>query len=394
MTKPKVKTNARKKPAKIVVLGGDGFCGWPSALQLAADGHDVTLVDNLSRRAIGDKLSAPSLTPIRSIQDRIKAAHKIGNVSFAFCDIAQQYDRLKGILSKTEPDIIVHFAEQRSAPYSMLGCTERTYTVNNNVSGTNNLLSCLVCLGLRPHIVHLGTMGVYGYSAEFGEIPEGYLDVEILQTGTQTTIPYPGNPGSIYHLTKVLDHQLMQFYAKNWGFRITDLHQGIVWGTETEITKSDSDLINRFDYDGEYGTVLNRMISQAQVGHPLTVYGTGEQTRAFIHIADTARCVALAAQNPPEAGARVQVFNQVAEVHSVRDLAQMVAGKTGAQIDLMTNPRKELPRNTLAVSNEGLRSLGFEPMRLEDGLVDEIEETVARYEARLDRDVIYSNARW
>ncbi|MEP4197314.1 MAG: NAD-dependent epimerase/dehydratase family protein [Aliishimia sp.] len=379
---------------KIAVLGGDGFCGWPSALHLASEGHAVTIIDNLSRRTIAEQLSAPSLTPIRTIEERILAAQAIGDVRFKLCDIARQPDRFKSILADVKPDVVVHFAEQRSAPYSMISGTERQYTVNNNVTGTNNLMSNLVELNLRPHIVHLGTMGVYGYNADFGEIPEGYLDVTVKNTGCEVSIPYPGNPGSIYHLTKVLDHQMMQFYAKNWGFRITDLHQGIVWGTETNITRTDPALINRFDYDGEYGTVLNRMICQAQIGFPLTVYGSGGQTRAFIHISDTARCIALACNNPPEAGARPQVFNQIAEVHTVRDLAEMISQKTGTEVKNIENPRKEAAENTLTVSNQGLRSLGFEPVLLDKNLVCEIADTVGTYARNLDKNVIISRARW
>lgn len=379
---------------KIAVLGGDGFCGWPSALHLASEGHSVTIIDNLSRRAIGEKISAPSLTPIRSIDERVAAAKKIGDVSFVYCNIAHDVGRFKEILADGKFDAIVHFAEQRAAPYSMLGDLERRYTIDNNVGGTNNLMSLLVDLGQRPHIVHLGTMGVYGYNDDFGEIPEGYLDVTVKSTGKDVSITYPGNPGSIYHLTKVLDHQMMQFYAKNWGFQITDLHQGIVWGTETDITRTDPALMNRFDYDGEYGTVLNRMISQAQVGFPLTVYGTGGQSRAFIHIQDTARCISLACTNPPASGERPQVFNQVAEVHTVRDLAEMISDKTGTEIGYLENPRKELAENKLMVSNQGLRSLGFEPIKLDEGLVVEIEETVGKYTDRLDKNVILSKARW
>ncbi len=379
---------------KIAVLGGDGFCGWPSALHLASEGHSVTIIDNLSRRAIGEKISAPSLTPISTISERVQAAQKIGEMAFAYCDIATDPGRFKDILAELKPDVVVHFAEQRSAPYSMLGDLERRYTIDNNVSGTNNLFSILVELNQRPQIVHLGTMGVYGYNDDFGEIPEGYLDVTVKSTGKDVSIVYPGFPGSIYHLTKVLDHQMMQFYAKNWGFQITDLHQGIVWGTETALTRTDPALMNRFDYDGEYGTVLNRMLSQGQVGFPLTVYGTGGQSRAFIHIEDTARCIALACANPPEAGTRPQVFNQVAEVHTVRDLAEMISAKTGTEIGYLDNPRKELAENKLIVSNQGLRSLGFEPIKLDEGLVVEIEETVGRYADRLDKSAILSKARW
>jgi len=379
---------------RALVLGGDGFCGWPTSLHLAANGYEVLIVDNLSRRSIAEKISAPSLTPISSIDARVTAARKIGDVSFAHCDIARQGDRLKTILADFKPDVVVHFAEQRSAPFSMLSDEERKYTVDNNICGTNNLLSNLVDLNQRPHIVHLGTMGVYGYNDDFGEIPEGYLDVTVKQTGKEVNITYPANPGSIYHMTKCLDHTMMQFYAKNWGFQITDLHQGVVWGTDTAITRTDSALMNRFDYDGEYGTVLNRLISQAQVGYPLTVYGTGGQSRAFIHIEDTAKCIHLAASNPPDTGERVQVFNQISEVHSVRDLANLIHENTGVEIGYMDNPRKEAAENALRVSNAGLTSLGFEPILLADRLMTEIEETVTRYKDRLDKRVIESKARW
>lgn len=379
---------------KTLVLGGDGFCGWPTSLHLASQGHDVLIVDNLARRGIADRISSPSLTPIASIEKRIAAAQSIGSISFEFCDIATDCLRLKEILAHFQPDTVVHFAEQRSAPYSMLGDSERRFTVDNNINGTNNLMSSLVELGQRPHVVHLGTMGVYGYNDDFGEIPEGYLDVTVKQTQKDVSICYPGNPGSIYHMTKVLDHTIMQFYAKNWGFRITDLHQGIVWGTDTELTRSHPQLINRFDYDGEYGTVLNRLLSQSQVGHPLTVYGTGGQSRAFIHIQDTARCIHLACGNAPDEGSLPQVFNQIAEVHTVRVLAQMISDKTGVEIGFQDNPRKEAAENQLRVSNQGLRSLGFEPITLDDHLMKEIESTVVAFKDRIDHSVIDSKARW
>lgn len=379
---------------KIAVLGGDGFCGWPSALHLAAEGHHVTIIDNLSRRAIAERLAAPSLTPIASIHDRIKAAQTIGDIRYEYCDIAIDYGRFRGLLESLKPDAVVHCAEQRSAPYSMLGDTERRYTVHNNTMGTNTLLSLLVELGQRPHIIHLGTMGVYGYNTDFGQTPEGYLDVTIRATGKDVSIPHPTDPGSIYHMTKVLDHTVLQFYAKNWGFPVTDLHQGIVWGTQTDLTKADPALINRFDYDGEYGTVLNRLIVQAQIGYPLTVYGTGGQARSFIHISDTARCIGLACHTPPDPGTRPRVFNQVAEVHTVRDLAQMVARKTGTPIAYVDNPRKEPRDNTLDISNAGLRDLGFTPVLLEDALLAEIADVVGHHADRLDPAVIHSNARW
>lgn len=380
--------------AKVMVLGGDGFCGWPTSLHLASLGFEVIIVDNLIRRHIAERISASSLTPIKSIEERVRAAKTIGDIKFESCDISNQDGVLKDLLEKYKPDSIVHFAEQRSAPYSMLGDVERKYTVDNNVGGTNNLFSTLVELKQRPHIVHLGTMGVYGYNDDFGEIPEGYLDVTVKSTQKDVTIPYPANPGSIYHMTKCLDHILMQFYSKNWGFQITDLHQGIVWGTDTALTKTNEDLINRFDYDGEYGTVLNRMLCQSQINCPLTVYGTGGQSRAFIHIEDTAKCITIACQNPPEPGERVQVFNQIAEVRRVRDLAQMIHEQTGVEIKNQDNPRKEAAENELKVSNQGLRSLGFEPVTLANNLMQEIEQTVVKYKSRINEDAIHSKARW
>lgn len=377
-----------------MVLGGDGFCGWPTSLHLASLGFEVIIVDNLIRRHIAERISASSLTPIKSIEERVRAAKTIGDIKFESCDISNQDGVLKDLLEKYKPDSIVHFAEQRSAPYSMLGDVERKYTVDNNVGGTNNLFSTLVELKQRPHIVHLGTMGVYGYNDDFGEIPEGYLDVTVKSTQKDVTIPYPANPGSIYHMTKCLDHILMQFYSKNWGFQITDLHQGIVWGTDTALTKTNEDLINRFDYDGEYGTVLNRMLCQSQINCPLTVYGTGGQSRAFIHIEDTAKCITIACQNPPEPGERVQVFNQIAEVRRVRDLAQMIHEQTGVEIKNQDNPRKEAAENELKVSNQGLRSLGFEPVTLANNLMQEIEQTVVKYKSRINEDAIHSKARW
>jgi UDP-sulfoquinovose synthase len=270
---------------KIIVFGGDGFCGWPTSLRLANFGHTVVIVDNLSRRRIDNELSSGSLTKIASINDRIKVANdKCGEILYEFLDIAKQPDVVKELLRKYRPDAVVQFAEQRSAPYSMIGDLERRYTVDNNIAGTHNICSAIVDVDPSIHLVHLGTMGVYGYSKAFGAIPEGYLDIKINSTQNDTEILYPANPGSLYHLTKCLDQLIFQFYNKNWGLKITDLHQGIVWGVETEHTKLAPELVNRFDYDGIYGTVLNRFISQAANGLPLTVYGTGGQSRAFIHI--------------------------------------------------------------------------------------------------------------
>lgn len=357
---------------KIFVLGGDGFCGWPTALKLAKEGHEVHIMDNLSRRRIDDELKSNSLTDIHPIGVRTDTARFMGyNIRFWNIDITS-YGHLAKAVNELKPDTIVHFAEQRAAPYSMIGQYERRYTVDNNITGTHNVLNAIVDHSPKTHLVHLGTMGVYGYSKEFGAIPEGYLNVKVNSTQQDTDILYPTNPGSVYHMTKSLDQLLFQFYKKNWGIQITDLHQGIVWGTQTEETMEDPRLVNRFDYDGVYGTVLNRFISQAASGNDLTVYGTGGQKRAFIHIQDTANCIKLAIENPVEDN-KVRIFNQVSEVRSILELANIISEKYGSKINYVENPRKELAENDLEVSNAGLKSLGFEPITLNDSLIDDVK---------------------
>ena len=299
---------------KVFVLGGDGFCGWPCAVNLADAGHEVVVIDNLSRRKIDVDLEVESLTPIATMGDRLKAWEQVGGkpMRFVHLDIAREYDRLLELLRHERPDSVVHFAEQRAAPYSMKSSATKRYTVDNNVNGTHNLLAAIVESGLDIHIVHLGTMGVYGYGSHRGAtIPEGYLKVEVPQpdgSRFEEEILHPASPGSVYHMTKTLDQLLFLYYNKNDQIRITDLHQGIVWGTNTEATERDPRLTNRFDYDGDYGTVLNRFLMQAAIGYPLTVHGTGGQTRAFIHIRDSVKCVQLALENPPARGERVYRF--------------------------------------------------------------------------------------
>lgn len=384
---------------KVLILGGDGFCGWPTALHLSDKGHEVVIVDNLSRRDIDNELSVESLTPIATIQVRLKAWKEVSGKTIGFynLDLARDFAELVQLLLKEKPDAVVHFAEQRAAPYSMKSAWHKRYTVDNNINATNNLCAAIVESGLDIHVAHLGTMGVYGYSSVGLPIPEGYLPVKFDVPGkglVDQDILYPTNPGSIYHMTKSLDQIIFAYYAKNDQLRVTDLHQGIVWGTQTDQTKRDVRLINRFDYDGDYGTVLNRFLMQAAVGYPLTVHGTGGQTRAFIHIRDTVRCIELALGNPPSKGQKVQILNQVTETHRVRDLAKIVADLTGAQVKPMENPRKEDAENDLVVKNDNFLRLGLNPTKLAAGLLEEVREIAETYKDRCDLSRIPCESLW
>ncbi len=385
---------------RIMVLGGDGFCGWATSLHLSDQGAEVTIVDNFARRDAETELGAESLTPIVPLDERLDAWHAVSGHSIGFrqIDVARDPQGLRDAIVEIEPTAIVHFAEQRAAPYSMRSPDHKRYTVDNNVSASHNLLSILAEVAPATHLVHLGTMGVYGYGANGKpfQIPEGYVSAT-LRSGNhvfEKEIMYPPDPGSVYHMTKTLDALLFYFYAKNDSLRITDLHQGIVWGTTTDQTERDERLVNRFDYDGDYGTVLNRFLMQAAVGHPLTVHGTGGQTRAFIHIRDTVRCIELAIDNPPATGDRVNIMNQLTETHRVRDLAELVSRLTGAEIQYLDNPRKEKAENNLLAANANLRNLGLDPTHLSEGLLHEVIAIAEKYADRCQFSRMASTAKW
>src|SRR6202047_1377165 len=380
---------------KIAVLGGDGYCGWATALYLSKQGHSVAIVDNFVRRLWDHALNGQTLTPIRRLSDRLRVWQAVsGKTIESFYGDVCDYEFLASTLRAFEPDAVVHFAEQRSAPYSMIDRSHAVFTQVNNVVGTLNLLFALREHRPDCHLVKLGTMGEYGTPNI--DIEEGYIKIE--HNGRSDVVPYPKQAGSFYHLSKVHDSHNIMFTCKVWGLRATDLNQGVVYGTVTDEVAMDPTFVNRFDYDEIFGTVLNRFCVQAAIGHPLTVYGKGGQTRGFLDIRDTVRCVEIACLNPAARG-ECRVFNQFTEQFSVLEIAQMVkiaAKKLGVavQVTHLPDPRVEAEEHYYNAKHSKLLDLGLDPHFLSHSLLDSLMNIALKYRDRIDASLIEPRVNW
>ena len=377
---------------KILVLGGDGYLGWPTALHLSAAGHQVAVADNFVRRSYDNELGVESLVPIEPLQTRIAVWKELTGQEIT-CYIGDLTDAsfTYRIISGFRPDAVVHFAEQRAAPYSMIDRAHAVYTQQNNVIGNLNLLYAIAETDPHIHLVKLGTLGAYGTPNI--DIEEGWLEVEY--KGRRDKVPYPMRPGSFYHLSKVHDSHNIEFACRVWNLRATDLNQGVVYGLQTEQTARDERLATRFDYDAVFGTVLNRFVIQAVIGHPLTVYGTGGQTRGMIDIRDTVRCIQLACENPANRG-EFRVFNQITEWMSVKDIAETVARAYPGDVTIenVDNPRVEAPEHYYNVKHTALIELGLEPHLLSDTLIESLFEITKRNAHRVRPEAMLPTIEW
>jgi UDP-sulfoquinovose synthase len=380
---------------RVLILGGDGYLGWPTALRFSARGHEVAVVDNFVRRRWVASVGSGSLTPIRPLEERIAAWHEgTGNEVQSFVGSVEDGDFLEGVVAELRPEVVVHYGQQASAPYSMASREQAVETQHANVIGNLNLLFAIRDHAPGCHLVKLGTMGEYGQPDI--DIEEGYIRIE--HKGRSDTLPFPKLPASLYHCSKVHDSTNIHFACRTWGLRATDLNQGVVYGIETDETAGDERLITRFDYDEVFGTVLNRFCLQAVIGHPLTVYGSGGQTRGFLNIRDTLQCVELAALNPAEAG-EFRVFNQFTEQFSVIDLAHLVklsAERLGysAEIQHCDNPRVEKEEHYYNAIHTKLLDLGLEPTLLGEELVESMIHAIERYKNNVAEGSIDPRTRW
>lgn len=381
---------------RIIVAGGDGFCGWPTALYLSKQCHEVTIVDNLVRRAIDEELSSNSLTPIASLEERVdKWKELTGNEIKVYEGDLNDYDFLSLVFKEVNPEAFVHFAEQRSAPYSMIDREHAVYTQSNNVLGNINVLYAIKEFAPDCHLIKLGTMGEYGTPNI--EIEEGWLEVE--HKGRKDRVLFPKKPGSFYHLTKVHDTNNIEFTCRIWGIRATDLNQGVVYGVNTKETAMDPVLHNRFDYDGIYGTVINRFAVQAAKNLPISVYGKGGQTRGFINIEDTVRCIELAALNPADRG-ELRVYNQITESFSVEDLARMVEKvakerfNITADVQHVENPRVEQEEHYFSAVYTALKELGLQPHLLTDDVLADVIQLALDNQERVIESNVMNSPSW
>ncbi|MHB8657528.1 MAG: NAD-dependent epimerase/dehydratase family protein [Solirubrobacteraceae bacterium] len=377
---------------QILVLGGDGYLGWPTALHLSALGHDVAVNDNFARRGYDVEMGVESLVPIASLEERISAWQEIGGKTIKsyvgdLCDA----DYVHQMVRDFRPDTIVHFGEQRAAPYSMISQKHAVYTQTNNVVGNLNVMYAIADVDRDIHLVKLGTMGEYGQPNI--DIEEGWLEVE--HKGRRDRLLFPKKPGSFYHLSKVHDSHNIEFGCRIWGLRATDLNQGVVYGADTEQTKLDLRLATRFDYDAVFGTVLNRLVIQAVLGHPLTVYGQGSQTRGLINIVDTVECIRLASENPAGRG-EFRVFNQMTESLSINQIAQTIADEYPGEcaIEHIENPRVEIYDHYYNVVHTALEGLGLKPTLLSTTLIDHLFDVVEKHKERVDLAAMMPTVRW
>jgi UDP-sulfoquinovose synthase len=380
---------------RVLILGGDGYLGWPTAMRFSARGHEVAVVDNFSRRRWHEQQGTGSLTPIRSLDERLASWNEVsGKQITPYIGAIEDGDFLESVITETMPDAVIHYGEQASAPYSMSSRERAAETQYTNVIGTLNLLFSLRDRAPEAHLVKLGTMGEYGTPNI--DIEEGFIEIE--HKGRKDTLPFPKMAGSLYHLSKVHDSHNIHFACRIWGLRSTDLNQGVVYGIETEETALDERLCTRFDYDEIFGTVLNRFCVQAVIGHPLTVYGKGGQTRGFLNIRDTLQCVELAVNNPPRE-AEYRVFNQFTEHFSVSELADLVqrsGRELGYEVEIehLDNPRVEAEEHYYNAAHTKLLDLGLEPSYLGDELVRSMLDSIARHRDRVIESAIDPRTRW
>jgi UDP-sulfoquinovose synthase len=377
---------------KILVLGGDGYLGWPTALHLSEAGHEVAVLDNFARRGYDNELGVESLVPIEPLQTRIAVWRELTGKTIGcyigdLCDAQFTYQ----VIEEFQPAAVVHYAEQRAAPYSMIDRRHAVYTQQNNVVGNLNLLYAIAEINRDIHLVKLGTMGEYGTPNI--DIEEGWLELE--HNGRRDRVLFPKRPGSFYHLSKVHDSYNIEFACRIWDLRATDLNQGVVYGQQTPETVRDERLATRFDYDAVFGTVLNRFTIQAVIGHPLTVYGTGGQTRGIIDIRDTMRCIQIACENPANRG-EFRVFNQMTEQMSVRDIADTVSRAYPGEVTIehLENPRIEAPEHYYNVKYSKLVDLGLEPHLLSDTLIESLFDITKQYAHRVRPEALRPTVNW